>query len=719
MSAGEPGPKEKTAAKREISPRLLAVLVSLVAVLAFVPALFGEWIYDDRPLIEQNPFIKSFAHWKRWLFTDFWDVSEDVKRFGTRMIYWRPFVTATYALDWKLGSGSSVVFHVTNYLWHGLAALLAFVALRRWLGAVVPALFAALLFAVHPIKAESVAWIAGRTDVLCFVMVFLAAEGMARRLRGERHGLALEIAATVLAYMTKEQAVVLPVIAAVEVWVAAGRPALDRSVLVRMVRGAAPQLAIGVAYMGFRSKFLPIHGGSGKLFTAAYFGQLAETMGRYVVLAFAPHDLSVQQALVKVHEGKLDLHRGYVVAGVLATSALLALMVLARRARPAVSVGVGFFFATLLPTSNVIPMGMMTRISERFLYLPSLGLAVAIGAVLAELGALATRPRARAVGFALGGVAILALGAVSMRRSADYLDARRFWARELALHPDSLEAWRFAATTATNERRLRDALAVTARAQSVSAQWFGHTGTEADFIVRGVELLIELTPDRDTKALETYDAFLGDLLVEGDGMAVLATSTVRVQIPRGSPPIRRRLWALKPRIIIARAMLASRRGDDARAVELADAARRECPECTSQVGHVALVRARAGDYRGAHEALALILAREGEAAASVAGGLVGQAETYAKRAATLGDGPQKLQLRALELSQLEAWGRAYEVLAAHKEDIKQAPEFAVGFAELAYRAGHVEVAREVLEGVMPEPERGPTMAAWSRKMGWE
>src|SRR5262249_26994250 len=160
----------------------------------------------------------SFAWVGRWLHTDFWNVGEDVRRFGSPMVYWRPGITATYAVDWSLSNGSPVFFHVMNLLYQAAVCALAFAVLRRGIRKSIPAFVAALLFAIHPTKAESVAWIAGRTDVICMLAVLIAAQGIAWRLAGRRLGLALEIGGTAIAYLTKEQAIVLPAFALVEAW---------------------------------------------------------------------------------------------------------------------------------------------------------------------------------------------------------------------------------------------------------------------------------------------------------------------------------------------------------------------------------------------------------------------------------------------------------------------------------------------------------------------
>ncbi|HEY5926378.1 MAG TPA: hypothetical protein VIV11_32050, partial [Kofleriaceae bacterium] len=90
----------------------------------------------------------------------------------------------------------------------------------------------------------------------------------------------------------------------------------------------------------------------------------------------------------------------------------------------------------------------------------------------------------------------------------------------------------------------------------------------------------------------------------------------------------------------------------------------------------------------------------------------------AHQAAAAATGPAQLQARASELATLELWGRAYQVLAPHIEQIKQAPRIATGFAELAFRAGYNEVARDVLSVSMAPAEVEKQFAEWATTMGW-
>ncbi|HKQ70957.1 MAG TPA: hypothetical protein VJT73_16540 [Polyangiaceae bacterium] len=709
-------PAEPLVSANSAGPRVsvLSAALATAAAAAFAPALGGEWIYDDRPLIARNIYDHSFAHWWRWFSHDFWDVSEDVKQFGSRMMYWRPGIHASYAWDWLVGGGSPMWFHLVNTAWHALVAVLAFHLLRRWIGAVAPAFVAALLFALHPTKAESVAWISGRTDVLCMAAVLIASLGVARRLRKQRGGLALEIAGTAFAYMTKEQSIVLAAFVFVETWVALGRPALDAPVLRRLTRAALPQLALAGAYLLLRSQLLPLrpeHHGSLPL--SIHAGEVAETMGRYAELLFWPRDLSVQQGLMGYRNGKLDLTTSYIVMGAIFV-AILAISAAAARVRwPGVTLGIAFFFFTIFPTSNVMTTDMMTMLSERFLYLPSLGFAFAIGVLLDDFRQTNHSPWPMAA----AAFAIATLAVVSFRRSADFEDEKAFWERELLLHPHSIEANRFAVARAAKEKRFAKAIELASRAQKLTVERFAHLRYEYDFIVQGLEFIMTIVPDHDVKTLRAIDVFFEAVADPKATSAELDVGNVSIRVPLDAAA-RKRCEKRMPTTVSLHAITKSRLGDDAAAVALAEQAHGACTGCVDLARTAVLVMARAGNYRRAHEILDVAAAFAEDSVILDLRTLVSKAERAAKDAASTSEPAMKLTFRAAELSSLEAWGRAYDVLAPSRGEIKNAPGYALGFAELAWRAGEFAVARDVLAAVVPPETIASTTEGWSMKMGW-
>ena len=685
---------------------IFAVVAGLIGVVAFVPAITGGWIYDDRPLIADNPYVHSWHEWPRWFVTDFWNVGEEVVRYGSRILYWRPAVSASYALDWQLGGGAPLVFHITNLVLQAATSVLAFLALRRWSGTLLPAFAAAALFVIHPTKAESVAWIAGRTDIVCLLAVLVATTGIARRLSGRHGGILLEVLGTVLAYLSKEQAIVLPCFAAVEAWVALGRPALDRSVLISATMTALPQAVIAIAYLVIRTLVMPIAAseGGGHVPLGEHALAVLETFGRYITLAFVPHDLSIQEGLVHaVH--KHILHSApYIAIGAGSTLALVSLAWWARQRKPILAVGVLVYFVTVLPTSNVVYTGIRTLISERFLYLPLIGLALVLASILAELEARFGRRV-----YIAAAVAVLALGLVSARRSANYRDEDGFWARELALHPDSTEARNATFAHYTAEHRFYAALAILQRAQDYDVEVKEHL-----LLARQVgNTVSHLTPDHDVKNLTAIDRFFADLVAEKPAKLDVPGVELGLDLSRLNDD--REMAKSRPDFLAIRSDLQSRLGHDDQAVELAAAALEGCPTCGSLVANYAIVLACAGHYS---DALTVLDATHPSDVVTAARSTIEQAQQLFDQAQQL-QGPAALQAHASELAKLELWGRAFDLLAPYEAEITNAPKFATGFAELAFRAGEPAIARRVLAASKPPAEIDMLIADWAAKMGWK
>lgn len=688
---------------------ILSLALATVSFIAFSPGLFGGFLWDDKPLILGNVQVRSLSAWRSWFTTDFWDVNPEHAQGYQRVHYFRPLVTASYALEYRLVGGEPFLFHLDNLLAHAAASVLAFFALRRWTDTLAPAFIAALLFAVHPTKAESVAWIAGRTDVLCAIFLFTAAMGAAMRLRGRRGGVVLEVVATLLAYLTKEGAIVLPALVAIEAWVALGRPAIDARTARRLAWAAVPQLLVAIAYLGARAALMPLRPTTPAMALSDHAQMVLESVGRYVTLAIAPHDLSGQHALMRTLDGKPVHAIGYVVLGAAALVVLLALALLTRTRRPMVTMSIALFLALILPVSNVVLTGLMTLVAERFLYLATIALALLAATVVDE-----ARRRARdAVVFGVGSVVVAASAVAALGRAVDFSDETRFWTREHALHPESVEALRYLTSRAIEERRYGAAEMLALEARQQAARWYRHNGSEADAIVQLMEIRALLTPDRAVGRLRAVDVFHASLLDPTASVASIQTDRYRVELPL-SGALRDRVRALRGRIAAARAELQSRLGDDAAARALVEDARRACETCARPAIAGALAAARAGDYAAARAFLAE--ARDRPEAKALEQSIA--AAELLRRQSEQSSGPVALNLRAMELAKLEAWGRAYAVLEPYRAQIELAPGFAIGFAELAFRAGDEAVARAVLEKQVPAEKVGPMLDGWARKMGW-
>ena len=151
---------------RRIFPYVFGVCL-LAALIPYIDSLWGDFVFDDVPLIQQDRFYAQEDNplkcWKR----DFW--KENMKQ-GL----YRPLTILSYWLNAKIGGIHSPSFRIGNLIFHFFVTILVFkLALRLRLGHW-PAMFAAVLFAVHPIHTEAVIPAFGRGELLCALFLLCA-----------------------------------------------------------------------------------------------------------------------------------------------------------------------------------------------------------------------------------------------------------------------------------------------------------------------------------------------------------------------------------------------------------------------------------------------------------------------------------------------------------------------------------------------------------------
>ncbi len=136
-------------------------LVFLVTCLIYAPALHGGFIWDDDHHVPQGAMQSLHGLWRIWF------------EVGATQQYY-PLLHGAFWLEHRLWGEATVGYHLVNVLCHATSACLFALVLRRLVG---PALrgyewFAALLFAVHPVCVESVAWISEQKNTLSTSSIF-------------------------------------------------------------------------------------------------------------------------------------------------------------------------------------------------------------------------------------------------------------------------------------------------------------------------------------------------------------------------------------------------------------------------------------------------------------------------------------------------------------------------------------------------------------------
>jgi hypothetical protein len=154
-----------------------ALALVAVCILVFANSLGGEFVYDDTRQVTQNTLIQDNRLIWKALTSDVWAFKGDGSVASSN--YWRPTFTAWQIINFRLFGLHPFGWHVTNLLLHCGLSLLAFASLRRWEYSAPIAFVIALIFAVHPVRVETVAWISGVPDLL-FGLAFLGSLWFAR-----------------------------------------------------------------------------------------------------------------------------------------------------------------------------------------------------------------------------------------------------------------------------------------------------------------------------------------------------------------------------------------------------------------------------------------------------------------------------------------------------------------------------------------------------------
>jgi len=330
------------------------VLVTLV-ILAYLPSLGGEFVSDDHRFIERNEAIHRLTPIR--YFTDL--TAQATEAWGG--IY-RPLRTLDFAIDWAISGGRPAWFHLRNVAYLALASVLLLALFRRILGEegtdlASPAFCGALVFAIHPVHTESVAWISSRGDLLLLVF-FLAA--LLLHVRG-RHLAALAV--LLLALLSKESAVVFP--AAVLLVDILRRARLTWRWYAGYAGLAAAYTVCWFLFIGAdsvdRVSQIPYYWG-GTLFSNTV--TVGKGMLWYTKLLVLPVEL--------VHDYHVPA-RPHIDIGAAISLVLLAVLIVwalvaNRRSRFALL----WFAVTIFPMSN-LAVRMLIPTAERFLLLPSVG----------------------------------------------------------------------------------------------------------------------------------------------------------------------------------------------------------------------------------------------------------------------------------------------------------------------------------------------------------
>jgi len=211
-------------------------LIVLITLVIYIPAMRAGFVWDDDLFLTQNPLIKADDGLYR-----FWFTTEPPDYF--------PLVSSSLWLEWRLFGMNATGYHVVNVVLHAVSSVLMWLVLRRL--EIPGAWLAALIFAVHPVNVESVAWITERKNTQPMVFYLLT---ILFYLRYEREGAKrwyfVALGSFLLALLSKTSVVMLPFVLLGCVWWQKG--GIGRKDLIRTVPFVALSLVLGLITVWFQ-----------------------------------------------------------------------------------------------------------------------------------------------------------------------------------------------------------------------------------------------------------------------------------------------------------------------------------------------------------------------------------------------------------------------------------------------------------------------------------
>ena len=423
-----PQNEHKPLARRLATP-LLCVLPGLLTVVLYGSAGSHPFTnYDDPAYVSENVHVRAGLTWStvRWAF------------YSVEASNWHPVTWLSHAADCELHGTEPSGHHWTNVVIHSLNGILLFLLLNWATGAKWQSLMVALLFAVHPLNVESVAWISERKNVLStfFLLLTLAAYGWySQRPSVKRY--ALVVACFALGLMAKPMLVTLPLtLLLIDYWplrrmttsatavqpltprhVALGRLVIEKIPLFMMSLGSAAITMVAQRTSLAPSQRFPI---SLRVQNAlvSYVLYLKKAVWPSSLALFYPHPESIP--------------RWQWIAALVGLVLVSVVVWRQRSSRPFLLVGWCWFLGTLVPVLGIVQVGAQA-LADRYAYVPLIGIFVAV----VWLGTIipAGIPR-----YAIGAGIVLALSLMTWRQLGYWKTNTELWSHTLAVTKNNLIA---------------------------------------------------------------------------------------------------------------------------------------------------------------------------------------------------------------------------------------------------------------------------------------
>jgi tetratricopeptide (TPR) repeat protein len=405
----------------------IAVALVLTAI-TFLGTLRFGFVYHDFEQLAENPFIKSWRYVPEYFYTSLWAhlFPQDP---GT---YYRPLFPLWSLLNYSVFKVRPFGWHVTTLLLHLIVTFLVYLVVHRMTRRRNLAWLTALIFGVHPIHHETVAWVSGSTESL-FAALFLASFLAFLHSREHRRALWMTVSCALygLAMLAKETAVVLPALVFAYAWIEDGESSVAEASrrgarLRRAFTAAVAFLPVAGLYLLLRYEVL-----GGLNFTQTHVSVYAwlltvpSILFFYLRHWFFPAQYSEFYDLF--YQAEPNIWHVILPGVVLLAIGILVWKFRGRLGSREVGFAGAWILITLLPALDTVVFRPDELVHDRYFYLPSLGAALLVGLLVEPVGRAGVKVFGRPFRLVASGLALAVVLALCS------VHASSFWANDYAL----------------------------------------------------------------------------------------------------------------------------------------------------------------------------------------------------------------------------------------------------------------------------------------------
>ncbi len=422
-------------------PLLALIVISALSFLLYLNVVQGKFVYDDYKIIVENSFIKEWRYLHNIFTKDYFSISGETS--------YRPLVTITYFIDYAIWHLNPSGFHLTSVILNTVNTVLFYLLLRTVLQNDKVILLSVLFFITHPILIETVNAIGYRGDLLAatFFLVsliyFMKSDAILYKEKNGKTRFAFYYTASLISYLcalfSKEMAITLP--ALLIMFAVFSDQKLWPSLVKRFKGIYIGYFAISLFYLIIR--FIALNNPAPK--TAYQPGgfwvntfTMIKVAAFYIKLLFFPYNLNADYVVPLV---KSPCAGSFILSAILLISIFVILALLCKT-RHMFACWIVWFFITILPIMNILPMGNI--MAERYLYLPAMGFCVAKGILVYRITDRTLSPRAiplrRVVQLVLVTATIGGYGFSIIWKNGTWRDELTLWSKTIARSPDSYRA---------------------------------------------------------------------------------------------------------------------------------------------------------------------------------------------------------------------------------------------------------------------------------------